>query len=118
MRREVKPLRRKPSDERLDRSRCRADGVAQLELGRPFGEVDGWIGVHQVVDGDSLFDLSGRYFAPLPRACGYWWAIADFQPDPILDPTLGLETGRAIVIPATRVLTDVILAESRRREQD
>ncbi len=74
--------------------------------------------VHQVVDGDSLFDLSGRYFAPLPRACGYWWAIADFQPDPILDPTLALETGRAIVIPATRVLTDVILAESRRREQD
>ena len=33
-------------------------------------------------------------FAPLPLACGYWWAIADFQPDPILDPTLVLETGR------------------------
>jgi hypothetical protein len=70
-----------------------------------------------VVDGDSLFDLAGRYFAPLPRACGYWWAIADYQPDPILDPTLALETARAIVVPATRVLTDVILAESRRREQ-
>lgn len=73
--------------------------------------------VHQVVDGDSLFDLAGRYFAPLPRACGYWWAIADYQPDPILDPTLALETGRAMVVPATRVLTDVILAEARRREQ-
>jgi hypothetical protein len=71
--------------------------------------------VHRVVDGDTIFDLAGRYFAPLPRACGYWWAIADFQPDPILDPTLALETGRAIVIPATRVLSDVILGEGRRR---
>jgi hypothetical protein len=73
--------------------------------------------VHQVVAGDTLFDLAGRYFARLPRACGYWWAIADFQLDPVVDPTLALEPGRAIVIPATRVLTDVILAESRRREQ-
>jgi hypothetical protein len=70
-----------------------------------------------VVDGDSLFDLSGRYFASLPRARGYWWAIADYQPDPILDPTLTLETGRAIVVPATRVLTDVVLGEMRRQEQ-
>jgi hypothetical protein len=37
--------------------------------------------VHHVVDGDSLFDLAGRYFAPLPRACDYGWAIADYQPD-------------------------------------
>ena len=71
---------------------------------------------HRVVDGDTLFNLAGRYFAPLPRACGYWWAIADFQPDPIIDPTLALAAGQTIVIPATRVLTDVILAESRRRE--
>ena len=69
--------------------------------------------VHLVVEGDTLFDLAGRYFAPLPRACGYWWAIADFQPDPIIDPTVQLEVGRRIVIPATRVLTDQILAEPR-----
>jgi hypothetical protein len=72
--------------------------------------------VHTVVDGDSLFDLAGRYFAPLPRACGFWWAIADYQPDPIVDPTIALETGSTIVIPSTRVLTDVILGEARRRE--
>jgi hypothetical protein len=72
--------------------------------------------IHRVVGGDTLFDLAGRYFAPLPRACGFWWAIADFQPDPILDPTLALEEGTTVVIPSTRVLTDVILAEARRRE--
>ncbi len=64
---------------------------------------------HVVVQGDSLFTLAGRYFAPLPRACGFWWAIADFQPDPVFDPTLELERGRRVYIPSVRVLTDVIL---------
>jgi len=72
--------------------------------------------VHTVVQGDTLFDLAGRYFASLPRACGFWWVIADFQPDPIVDPTLELETGRTMYIPSLRVLTDIILGDSRRRE--
>jgi len=72
--------------------------------------------VHTVVQGDTLFDLAGRYFASIPRACGFWWIIADFQPDPIVDPTLELEMGRRVYIPSLRVLTDVILGETRRRE--
>ena len=73
--------------------------------------------VHVVVQGDTLFDLAGRYFAPLPRACGFWWVIADFQPEPIIDPTLELgPAGLRIFIPSIRVLTDVILGEARRRE--
>jgi hypothetical protein len=71
--------------------------------------------VHVVAQGDTLFQLAGRYFAPLPRACGFWWVIADFQPDAIVDPTLDLEPGRRLFIPSVRVLTDVILGESRRR---
>ena len=71
--------------------------------------------VHVVVQGDSLWGLAGRYFAPLPRACGFWWAIADYQPDPIVDPTLELEPGRRLFIPSLRVLTDVILGEVGRR---
>lgn len=73
--------------------------------------------VHVVAQGDTLFGLAGRYFAPLPRACGFWWVIADFQPDPIIDPTLELAMGRRLFVPSLRVLTDVILAEARRREQ-
>ena len=71
---------------------------------------------HVVAQGESLFDLAGRYFAPLPRACGFWWAIADFQQDPIIDPTLELEVGRRLLIPSVRVLADVILSERRRRD--
>ncbi len=66
--------------------------------------------VHTVVEGDTLFHLAGRYFAPLERACGYWWVIADFQKDPILDPTLKLRAGTKLHIPSMRVLTDVILS--------
>jgi hypothetical protein len=64
-----------------------------------------------------LFDLAGQYFTPLPRACGFWWAIADFQPDPIIDPTLQLDVGRQLLIPSVRALTDVILGEQRRRDE-
>lgn len=71
---------------------------------------------HVVAEGETLFDLAGLYFAPLPRACGFWWAIADFQPDPIVDPTLALGLGTVIHVPSLRVLTDVILGEARRRE--
>jgi hypothetical protein len=71
--------------------------------------------VHIVAQGDTLFDLAGRYFASLPRACGFWWVLADFQPDPIVDPTLELEPGRRFFVPSLRVLTDVILSEQRRR---
>lgn len=71
--------------------------------------------VHVVVKGDTLFNLAGRYFAPLPRACGFWWAIADYQPQPIIDPTLELEIGLQLYIPSTRVLTDVILSEQGTR---
>jgi len=71
--------------------------------------------IHVVAQGDTLFHLAGRYFAPLPRACGYWWVIADFQPDPIIDPTLELDLGRQLFVPSVRTLTDVILGEARRR---
>ncbi len=70
---------------------------------------------HTVVEGDTLFTLAGKYFAPLPRACGFWWAIADFQPQPIIDPTLALEIGSLLHIPSIRVLTDIILSDARRR---
>jgi hypothetical protein len=70
--------------------------------------------LHTVVEGDTLFNLAGRYFAPLPRACGFWWAIADFQPEPIIDPTLRLDLGRVLHIMSLRVLCDIVLGEGRR----
>ncbi len=69
--------------------------------------------VHTVVEGDTLFTLAGRYFAPLPRACGYWWVIADFQPDPIHDPTLKIRPGVRLVIPSVRQLSEIVMGAGR-----
>jgi hypothetical protein len=71
---------------------------------------------HMVVEGDSLFSLAGRYFSPLPRPSGLWWIIADFQPDPIHDPTLSLDLGRLMFIPSVRVVTEEVFSEARREE--
>jgi hypothetical protein len=71
---------------------------------------------HVVQQGETLFSLAGRYFAPLPRPAGLWWVIADFQPDPIYDPTVALELGRVLWIPSIRVITEEIFSEARRQE--
>jgi hypothetical protein len=71
---------------------------------------------HVVGEGDTLFSLAGRYFAPLPRPAGLWWIIADFQPDPIHDPTLALDLGRMMFVPSVRVVTEEIFSESRRED--
>lgn len=75
--------------------------------------------VHVVVEGDTVFHLAEKYYGDLSgrgrgvaRAAGLWWAIADFQPTPIVDPTLELEVGREIIIPAFELITDHL----RRRE--
>lgn len=71
--------------------------------------------LHVVQTGESLFTLAGRYFRPKPRAAGFWWVIADFQPDVILDPTCELAPGRQLHIPSLRVLDEEVLSERRRR---
>jgi hypothetical protein len=72
--------------------------------------------IHVVQEGETLWALAGRYFAPLPRACGFWWVIADFQPAPIHDPTLKLTPGRPLIVPSLRTLTEEILNKRRSAE--
>lgn len=71
---------------------------------------------HTVKEGDTLFNIAGRYFAPLPRPAGFFWVVADFQPDPIIDPTLKLELLRTIFVPSIRTLVEVIFNEDRRED--
>ena len=71
---------------------------------------------HVVSEGDTLWSLAFRYFRPLPRPAGLWWVIADFQPTPIIDPTIKLSPGGIIVIPSVRTVVEDIFDESRRSE--
>jgi hypothetical protein len=71
---------------------------------------------HEVSDGDTLEGLAGRYYGQFGRGCLLWWVIADFQPDPIHDPTIALEAGRVLIIPSPRTVEEEILAEKRRAD--
>lgn len=74
--------------------------------------------LHTVVQGDTLFALAGRHYAGLPRPSGLWWVIADFQPEPILDPTIALVPGSRLFIPSLRAVQELIFNEQRRYEDD
>lgn len=69
---------------------------------------------HVVVDGDNLWNLASRFYASIPRPAKLWWVVADFQPDPIHDPTIRLETGRLLFIPSLRTVNEQIFSPSRR----
>ncbi len=91
------------------------DGTLLLTDPEPFGYqpfTDNRL--HVVKEGESLFTLAGRYFAPLPRPAGLWWVLADFQPEPILDPTLVLTPGTTLVVPSLRTVQEEIFNERRR----
>lgn len=90
-------------------------GALMLSEPEPFGFQSLSDNVqHTVRDGDTLFGLAGTYFAPLARACGLWWIIADFQPTPIVDPTLKLAPGSTLWIPSLRTVTELVFSETRR----
>ena len=71
---------------------------------------------HVVREGETLFTLAGRYFAPMERACGLWWVIADFQPAPIFDPTVMPTLGSIVYVPSVRTVVEKVLSEARRGE--
>ena len=72
---------------------------------------------HIVKNGDTLHTLAARYFGSFKRPAGLWWVIADFQPDPIFDPTIALAPGEVLLIPSERVIVERIFSEERRVEE-
>lgn len=74
--------------------------------------------LHRAVEGDSLFTLAARFFPNFDRPAGLWWVIADFQPQPVLDPTVRLRPGALVVIPSERVVREDVFSEARRRESN
>lgn len=73
---------------------------------------------HEVKEGETLGSLAARYFRGIDNAAKLWWVIADFQPEPIHDPTLRIDLGRVLVIPSVRTLTEFVFAENRRFESE
>jgi len=73
--------------------------------------------MHTVAAGESLFTIAARYYAAVDRPAGLWWVIADFQPDPIFDPTLRIADGTVLVVPSLQTVLTLVFAEERRAEE-
>lgn len=72
--------------------------------------------VHIVKEGETIWSIAGQHFRPHPRPAGLWWAIADFQPNPIHDPTIRLVPGSLLILPSLRTVLEEVLGEARRKE--
>lgn len=78
--------------------------------------------IYVVQENDTLHRLASKFYnslsdAPSFSASWLWWVIADFQPQPIHDPTIRLTQGQQLIIPSLRTVVDRILnPEFRRRE--
>ena len=71
---------------------------------------------HEVKEGDTLWSLASQYFEGIDRPDGLWWVIADFQPEPIYDPTVSLSLGRTMFIPSVRTVFEEIFSSRREAE--
>lgn len=69
--------------------------------------------IHTVKKGDTLQNLAARFYANLSTkvvsAANLYWVIADFQPQPIHDPTTQLVEGARLVAPSERVVRERVL---------
>jgi hypothetical protein len=66
--------------------------------------------LHKVQLGDTLMNLAQFYFKGFPDPARLWWIIADYQPEPINDPTIVLTPGSVVVIPPQNVVQDWLMS--------
>lgn len=65
--------------------------------------------LHISTEGETLHTLANRYYQGSPNPASLWWAIADYQPEPIQDPTVALAAGRIIIIPSGAAVQEAVL---------
>lgn len=66
--------------------------------------------MHIVKLGDTLESIAHQYFKGFPNSAQLFWIIGEYQPTPILDPTLKLKVGSLIIIPAQSIVYELLYA--------
>jgi nucleoid-associated protein YgaU len=64
--------------------------------------------VFVVREGDTLEKIANRFYKGYPDAALLYWVIAEFQREPIFDPTRKLRPGSIITIPSPNRIADMI----------
>lgn len=70
--------------------------------------------VHQTMENETLDQIAERYYGD--DGWKWWWVIAQFQPNPIVDPTVAFEAGVSVYVPSIRTVTQVIMNPNRRKD--
>lgn len=74
--------------------------------------------VHVVQEGERMENIAHRYYSvfetPTFPVAGLAWIIRDFQPVPIIDPTLKLKAGTKVYVPAPSFVQQRVFDERRR----
>jgi hypothetical protein len=71
--------------------------------------------LHTVIEGDSWWGLAFQYFQGLDRPEGLWWLLCEYQPLPVVDPTIKLPEGTLVVIPSLRLVRLEVFSDGQRR---
>lgn len=95
-----------------------ADGTMMLTDREPFRfvELPDTV-VHKAQKGESWWSIAATYYnAPglLENPTDLWWVIADFQPEPVVDPTIAIQGGQLIFVPSLSAILLHVFDEDRR----
>jgi hypothetical protein len=72
---------------------------------------------HICTEGETLFNLAAMYYREaFPYANLMYWAIADFQPIPIIDATVVFKAGQVVYIPSIQTINLQIMNPTREPE--
>jgi hypothetical protein len=100
---------------RYNRSYADAAGRPYLDEREPFRYRAQPDNVHHTAqEGDTWWGLAQRYFPTFERASGLWWALCEFQPQPVVDPTVVIPAGAVVVIPSARLVRLELFSDGQR----
>jgi len=68
---------------------------------------------HTALDDDTWWSLAARYYLQISdRPSGLWWVIKDYQPTPVVDPTLTIRQDTLVIVPhPVMVITEILGTE-------
>ncbi|MEN6368466.1 MAG: hypothetical protein ABFD77_02070 [Thermotogota bacterium] len=66
-------------------------------------------------DGDTWWGLAWKFFSGFPNKALLYFLLCEFQPEPVVDPTIRIEAGRQIAIPSERIIRTKVYSKDNRQ---
>lgn len=70
----------------------------------------------RVASSDTWQTLAAAFFVPIQNPHQLWWVICDFQPEPVLDPTVPPVSGTYVYIPSVEFVLAEVFSRDRKAE--